>query len=94
MDPIAKLFVLDSKSEEVGRILIDIEKVIDMYAEAWLDKQVDTDTRREVLREQTEAPRSTNDILASQVSPNVAWYQKVSDGSYYLVLAKDQEHKS
>jgi len=81
-DQIAKLYILDDKGGELGRLIIDVEALIQMYAARWTASyasQYDTG----VMFEQSECPSSPDDDIVESVSENLKWYRK-KDGTVYM----------
>lgn len=84
-DKLVRLHVYDTDDADVGRIVIDIERIIDMYVADYLRGHPQgNEVEGEVFREQTTAPRSGEDEFVEKVTPHVGWWRKKSDGSLYM----------
>jgi len=88
-DKIAKLYVYDNQGAELGRIVLDVERIIDLYWEAYLrGVRQGNELEGDIMREQTDAPRSEDDVFVERVTEHVGWYKKASDGSMYMKRLK------
>lgn len=84
-DKIAHLFAYDSNGNEIGRLVLDMELLTDLYWYASLRSTRQGDELKgHIIREQTDAPRSGEDIFFQRVSEHIGWYKKKSDGSFYM----------
>lgn len=84
-EKIVRLYAYNTEGEEVGRTVLDITKLIDMYAAAYLKCHVQgNEVEGEVIREQTTAPRGEYDEFVEEVTPHVGWWKKASDGTLYM----------
>lgn len=84
-DRIAHLFAYDSSGNEIGRLVLDMEQLIDLYWNAFLrTTQQGDEPEGHIIREQTNAPRRADDELFERITEHVGWYKKTSDGSFYM----------
>jgi len=78
-------YVYNKEDEPVGRLVLDYELIIDMYARAYLREiPQDGEGPGHVLKEQTIAPRGASDTIHKRLNAHLAWWKKASDGSLYL----------
>lgn len=91
-EKVARLYVYDEKGEDIGRLVVDMERLIDMYCRAYLTSvRQGNEVPGEILREQTDAPRSEDDAFHKAVTAHVGWWKKASDGTFYLKRVPEQE---
>ena len=84
---IVKFYVLDENDTEVGRFVMDIDRVIEMYCERM---KTDIVNSMQIVGDATDSPISDDDPVVQQVSPNTCWHKKKSDGSLYLRYRPDE----
>lgn len=91
-DKIARLYVYDERGEKMGRLVVDIERLIEMYSKAFLRTAAQgNESPGEIMREQTIAPRGDQDELHKKITEHVAWWRKASDGTFYLKRVPEAE---
>lgn len=84
-DKLVRFHVYDTDEMDVGRIVIDIERMIDIYfANSVRRRPQGNEVEGDVIKEQTTAPRGEQDQFVERVTEHVGWWRKKSDGSLYM----------
>ena len=80
MDNLAKLFILDEKGDEIGRLVLDMDKLMNLWQSMKGEESADD----------LHVPTSTDDEVI-EVSCNDISIRRKSDGTLYLVVNRKKE---